>query len=146
MTAKPTAAALVGLILGICVVPLISHAQSTTPTRPAAPTPTPGRFQLVTQPGTTSVLGLVYLIDTATGRVWAHIQVTPSDEAVAAAVRNMPNPQGFTTGPPLADQEKFRRQFVENYGPCSGTSRCFVELDRVSLTNSGWVSEVVGKR
>jgi len=137
MRVKTAAAAFTGLLLITCVVPAISQTRSAPATRSS--TSTPGRFQVVMQPSTDSVLGLVYLVDTATGRVWAHIHITPSDEEVDAAVENMPlnNPQA------LAAREAARKRFIEGYGPCHGTARCFVEIDRVDLTDRGWVSSTV---
>ena len=132
------------LALGMCLTPSIVTGQTLTPSAPR-PAPAPaacvGRYQLVMQPGTDSLLGRVYLLDTVTGRVWADIQVTPPDNVVDAAVRrNAPADSS------AADQEKFRKQFIANYGPCKGLTRCFVEVDRVRLTGDDCVSEIVTGR
>ena|SRR6266511_2744775 len=69
-----------------------------------------GRFQLVAEPQ-----GTIFLVDTATGRVWRHTLMTEGG-----------NPKPICT-------------------PGSLTA-CFLEVDRMRMTERGYTSEIVGSK
>ena len=96
----------------VAASPPAVSAQAPRP-RPAdqpAPASTPaqiGRYQLLLHsPGT------VYLVDTATGRIWRYTKLTRAEQAPES-------------------------------NPCFGLDTCFLEVDRLRLTDSGWVSEIL---
>lgn len=102
-------------LLATAIVAILNPAASAQAPRPRAadhpvPAGTPaqiGRYQLLLHsPGT------VYLVDTATGRIWRYTKLTRAEQA------------------------------PEN-NPCFGLDTCFMEVDRLRLTDSGSVSEIV---
>ena len=113
----------------------VANAQTAART-PAPPNPQPpaGRYQLVMQPSTSTVLGRVYLLDTATGRVWADIQITPSDKAVEDFLKNVSD---------ASLRNDLRQTFIDRYSPCNKMPRCFVEIEKATLNANGeWISQV----
>ncbi|MBI3492801.1 MAG: hypothetical protein HY047_13645 [Acidobacteria bacterium] len=139
----------VGLLLAVVsVVPAISQAQA--PPRSTSTTPSPsGRFQLLSENQ-----GTVFMVDTATGRVWRYTLVTASASLVQARVDNLIAVQENTNGRPFTEAEKkalsdrlTREQTDEvnaENNPCKGLKTCFVEIDRLRLTPGGvYASEVV---
>lgn len=62
----------------IFVLPLLAIALAEGQQKPVARAET-GRFQVIAQPATNEVLGNVYLLDTATGRVWREINYESAD-------------------------------------------------------------------
>ena len=105
-----------GLLLGSFTFGIATSAQGRQSAGPAvASTMQPGRYQTVwNHDAPTGLTGLgFFMIDTSTGRVWRYEVANP---AVAA------------------------QDTLKSMAACK-TSSCFVELDRVSLTSVGWVSE-----
>lgn len=135
-------------VLGVWLTAAESYAQSApAPVRPSSQSP--GRFQLVPEPG-----GTIFLLDTATGRVWRNSYVTPSDSDVKASVdktialqeasngRSFPEAERKALFDKLSIERKDELQKLKN--PCNGLTICFVEVDRVRLTPNGeFSSEIV---
>lgn len=141
--------AVVGLLLGACMVPVVSLAQSAaSPPRQVSAAPTSGRFQL-----TAEYEGRLFMVDSATGRVWRYTLVTVPDSAVQTRVDTLIAIQEAQSGSVFTEAERKalsdklepeQRQEVETENnPCEGLRSCFVEVDRVRLTSAGWTSEVV---
>ena len=136
--------------LALWLVAAKSHAQTApAPARPS--NQPPGRFQLVPEPG-----GTVFLLDTATGRVWRYSYLTPADSDVKAAVDKAITAQEISNGRVFSEAERKelsdklskeqRDKMQESNNPCTGLSNCFIEVDRVRLAPSGkFASELVGR-
>ncbi len=155
-----------------------------------APGGTAGRFQLVTQDE-----GTMFLVDSATGRVWRYTRVVSEQEiqareaerqreaqeearraadearelALEERVTRLMREECSRRSRPLppAQREELRRGFRADLlaadptllapesepapepeselppNPCAGLVACFVEVDRLRLTPTGWVSEVI---
>lgn len=121
-------------------------AQAPAPATPQAVGSTTGRFQLFAQPQ-----GQVFMIDSATGRVWRYTHVTPSagevqkylDSLIAAEVR-LPLTEQERTAREASLRRKHASEIDSLATPCHGLVTCLVELDRVNLSNAGtFVSEIV---
>jgi hypothetical protein len=105
---------LFGIFATAFVVSIAAYADAQAPRSRPPDQPPPiapgqvGRYQLLlNSPGT------VYLVDTATGRIWRYTKLTRAEGS--------------------SDQSN----------PCTGLDTCFLEVDRLRLTDSGWVSEIV---
>lgn len=120
------------VLLAVCLTATESYAQSTAaPIRPS--NQNPGRFQLVPENQ-----GTMFLVDTATGRVWRYTLVTPPESDVKAYVdaaiaiqeasngRTFPETERKALFEKLAKERRDELQALNN--PCKGLVTCFVEV------------------
>jgi hypothetical protein len=151
MSMKPRRCALLALLLiGLGPEAALSQApaRSTSSQQGASQV---CRFSLLAQPE-----GTVFLIDSATGRVWRYTQlvIDENDPAIKRAIdglwelRKQKESTRFPNGiMPTALENELREVVKQEYereqNPCTGTKACFLEVDRGSLTPKGWVSEII---
>jgi hypothetical protein len=115
---------------------------------------TVGRYQLVGEQQ-----GTMFLVDTATGRVWRYTllteQVTSVAERERITIRNLYGRETYSEDPAQKAveqrvvqqflKEKVTRDVGERY--CRGMTSCFYEVDRLRLTPGGdWTSELFGPK
>lgn len=66
-------------VAAIIGVTLVKAQTQTKPITAPAPKADSGRYQIIAQPGTTDIMGNVYLLDTDTGRVWRQIRLSDAE-------------------------------------------------------------------
>ena len=105
-----------------------------------------GRFQLAFEGEETT-----FLVDSATGRVWRYAIVSVESEVAREVerivyARVLASPETESQAE-IEDMRQEVRQEVraELTSPCHGFLTCFVEVDRVSFSETGldWISEIV---
>jgi hypothetical protein len=133
----------------LLLIPTAVHAQTAaTPPRPntQGSVQPVGRFQLVPLPE-----GTMFLIDSATGRVWRYTQLVPTEAEVSAAIDADIIAEGKALGvvlgrvPDLTRDRRVREELRAKMNPCAITTACFLEVERFALRERGWSSEVLAK-
>lgn len=125
--------------------------------QPQAPTPqrsqpqsTSGRYQLLESHN------VVYMIDSATGRVWRETVFQVSEKQIDEYIEKLLAAEEARRGRPFTVYERSPRwdglrkdhdADIKRLGsPCTGVAPCFVELDRIRLKEDGTFSSEVIKR
>lgn len=129
----------------LLLIPAAAAAQTAaTPPRPSTQGPVQpvGRFQLVPL-----LEGTMFLVDSATGRVWRYTRLVPTDAEVQtiaeAEIRALDSP---APGPPSAERlRRVREELRAKMNLCANTETCFLEVDRLALIEGGWRSEGLEK-
>ena len=139
------------VLLGLWLTAAKSNAQS-APVAARLSNQPPGRFQLIPQPE-----GTMFLLDTATGRIWRYTLLMPAESDVKASVDKAIALQEASNNTTFSEAErkalfdtlakKHRDDLQESGNPCRGLTTCFVEVDRVRLGPNGkYASEIVAAK
>jgi hypothetical protein len=99
----------------------------------------------------------MFLLDTATGRIWRYSFLMPAESDVKASVDKAIALQEASNNTTYSEAERkmFFDKLVKEHrdnlqlsgNPCNGQTTCFVEVDRVRLGRNGkYASEIVAAK
>ena len=101
--------------------------------------------------------GTMFLLDTATGRIWRYSFVEPTESNVKESVDKAITLQEASNGRTFSEAERkvlfnslakeHKDELQKLANPCRGLLTCFVEVDRVRLgPNGSYASEIVAAK